>query len=803
MNFKPIISAATLLLCSPVATHAENDVTLTFNRTGTAASDVAVTVEGVGGATATLTSASHAFKATASNVTSAILCPNVNGNTGPTITMEFTVSGLPSTFKYNTVGLDIHALNGANGYQSPDDNKTRNFNVSIETGNSSSTLEEFGFLNNIDIAAGVGTTGNVHKVWDCEGSGMTSATDPLVIKLTITKGSANEGCFFGLSSIKFSDGNDSPVTPPDPIDPDPEPVDPFDPAAGKIYNIKWKNNTESYMTAVGSGMEIAAYNTSSMCFWQFIPTDNENCYYIRNTANGLYIGSCNMEPSSSSKVKLSATPVEYYVCLSASSYGENKGCYYLSSTDCANYNSETSQARCLNKDGASESIITWKTGLSNYGSYWTLVETENLYEVRPFEPAAQIGKNTYNYLILSGEGKALSHDMKWEKKTNAPEFKWYFVGSSNAEGGYQIVNADNHQPINDGSRYSVSTADNGLYAFTAPDDTPLTIDGVSAFNFRSFRNQLSSVLQLYTIPCGSTSTNFIKKMTIEATANTLYYPMPEIDGNEVTYPVASRPADKYTILSRDVLRLNADPFDVDIELNSNPTANLNCRLFMDWDCDGDFEDYVELEPARTMHATVTPTFVKDSGKCRMRLRISDNGLKDADDEIAGQAIDFMVQFSREASANVDPDVKVNDPVRGTASYDKATSTANAVAKGTSLFIAWNEGHRVIGTESTVNIAPSPFKRVLTAIFSPNLDLSGIETTITNSADGSVTITNHDKTVNVASDSDILHILAFDTTGALAARSAQSDTLWLGDLPAGIYIIKVITAKGVAAKKIIL
>ncbi len=65
----------------------------------------------------------------------------------------------------------------------------------------------------------------------------------------------------------------------------------------------------------------------------------------------------------------------------------------MSSTDCSGYDSETSGARCLNKDGASTSIITWTTGVSNVGSYWTLTESEDLYETRPFNPAEGCGKS--------------------------------------------------------------------------------------------------------------------------------------------------------------------------------------------------------------------------------------------------------------------------------------------------------------------------------------------------------------------------------------------------------------------------
>ena len=74
-------------------------ISLRFSRSATAASSVKVSVcdaagKSIDGATASLTS-SYAFKATGNAVTAAMLCPNVNGNTSPTITLTFKIDGLP------------------------------------------------------------------------------------------------------------------------------------------------------------------------------------------------------------------------------------------------------------------------------------------------------------------------------------------------------------------------------------------------------------------------------------------------------------------------------------------------------------------------------------------------------------------------------------------------------------------------------------------------------------------------------------------------------------------------------------
>ncbi|MDE5912777.1 MAG: hypothetical protein K2G81_03950, partial [Muribaculaceae bacterium] len=105
------------MMGATVTANSAEPVTLTFNRTGATASNVTVTVNGAPGASAELTSMSHSMKTSGSAISSAILCPDINGNTSPTITFQLTVSGLPADFSFNNVGLDIHALNGGGSYQ--------------------------------------------------------------------------------------------------------------------------------------------------------------------------------------------------------------------------------------------------------------------------------------------------------------------------------------------------------------------------------------------------------------------------------------------------------------------------------------------------------------------------------------------------------------------------------------------------------------------------------------------------------------------------------------------------------------
>ncbi|MDE7125093.1 MAG: hypothetical protein K2O12_01240, partial [Muribaculaceae bacterium] len=258
MRSKAFLAALTIAtaLAIPSTKAADNALELTFSRNGTTASSVTVNTSGVDGATATLVSASHSFRGTSGSTTSSIICPNVNGNTSPTITLEFSITGLAESFSITSIDFNIHALNGSDGYQDHNDNKKRLYNLSAHINGS-----PFGSLTEFDIADGVNPTGTTrNKLWNIQPATSLSATNPLTLRLTISAGSANEGCFFGLSSIRFNTGSEPPG--PDP-DPDPTPQ-------GDYYLIKWKANTSDYMQQSGDKFIVGDYSVSTSCFWELI-----------------------------------------------------------------------------------------------------------------------------------------------------------------------------------------------------------------------------------------------------------------------------------------------------------------------------------------------------------------------------------------------------------------------------------------------------------------------------------------------------------------------------------------------------
>ncbi len=188
-----------LAMIGLTASAQQSELKLTFDRSG---DNVTVNVSGVEGVTATVVSKSHDWKDL--NVTNAntILCPNVNGNTDPTITWALQLNGVPANYKLKGMGLDIHALNGGGNYQDPADNVARHWNVVVAQGET--TVANFA---DIEISQGSEagrTMNNNHKVHAVEVADAPATTDPMTLNFTVTKGSENKGCFFGLSEVTLT-----------------------------------------------------------------------------------------------------------------------------------------------------------------------------------------------------------------------------------------------------------------------------------------------------------------------------------------------------------------------------------------------------------------------------------------------------------------------------------------------------------------------------------------------------------------------------------------------------------------------
>ena len=207
---KLLLSMALALFCG--ATMAQNAVEFTFTRNDNGAT---VAVNGADGVTATIaaTSASNAWNTggAMANRTD-VLCPNTNTSAtseNSPITYTLTVDGLNTTV--TGVAFTHIAVNSGGNLQPSNDVDVRHCNFKLEmNGNATSTLSD----QNIWIPSGA-----TDKTIAFENLEVT-AQGTLTIKLTIYKGTSNNGCFYGLTKITLTHPEtESPETPEEPETP--------------------------------------------------------------------------------------------------------------------------------------------------------------------------------------------------------------------------------------------------------------------------------------------------------------------------------------------------------------------------------------------------------------------------------------------------------------------------------------------------------------------------------------------------------------------------------------------------------
>ena len=191
---KLLLSIALVLFAG--ATMAQNAVEFTFTRNGNGAT---VAVNGAEGVTATLaaTSPSNAWNtggAMASRTD--VLCPNTNTSAtseGSPITYTLTVEGLSTTV--TGVAFTHVAVNSGGNLQPSNDVDVRHCNFKLEVNG-----EAAGALTDQNIWIPADATDKTIAFNDLE----IAANGTLTIKLTLYKGTTNNGCFYGLTKITLT-----------------------------------------------------------------------------------------------------------------------------------------------------------------------------------------------------------------------------------------------------------------------------------------------------------------------------------------------------------------------------------------------------------------------------------------------------------------------------------------------------------------------------------------------------------------------------------------------------------------------
>lgn len=578
------------------------------------------------------------------------------------------------------------------------------------------------------------------------------------------------------------------------------------PEAGKVYRILSKQYAGKYICEEADGtLVVGDLDNSLRQFWEFVPTGADQTYYIQNKVTGHYIQSCNGTDSNQSIMHTGTTAVPYYVGVRES--GANQGYVWFSSTDCADYNNQNATPHGLNKDGASSNIIIWKAGSGNNGSHWSLVETVYAYGIQPFTVSPAIGQPSALYHLVA-DGKYIDADLKLAEPSEEKHLNWYFIGEGNGAGGYQLVNESKGEPLltlSGTDRWIVNEDINtSSYYFTSAANSSERLDaeGKSLITFKAARSSFARNNQIYDLPCGKLANSmYVSSASIvgDAALHTLTYPIRLQTGlvkSSTQQTIAPTSWYKLNVLDKPTLRKGRS-CDLTLKLCKDLVGGEGVYVYFDWNRDGVFETMYALTPARTMTQEVLVPADASTGTGRMRVRVTYNGLEDADAEVQGQCIDFAMDVVEDDGHEFTASVSPNDPIRGTTEIKGDTAVATPL--GNATFICWKEGKRYAAVSKNYRFGTLTHDLHLTGIFAADAQdpygdlLTGIDQTQVVDLTEAVEISIANSEIRVKTDAPLYGICLYNTEGRLVKQTKEAVISTEGLAPA-VYIVRAITAK---------
>lgn len=601
-------------------------------------------------------------------------------------------------------------------------------------------------------------------------------------------------------------------------------------SADKYYAINRMNMDGAFMVENNAGLlYTTTFNDKERVFWKLIPTGKENCYYVQNATTGRYVQST--KQNASAQIPMGSTPVEIQIGKDTQAGATTNGAsfYYFCSTDQSNI---PSGALGLNLNGsqAGANVVAWSAASGSQNSYWTVSETEYTYEpqIVPLVESMDDINEASKYALVAQNGQWIAAEngtLALTEKGTDVEFAWAFVGTSNKNEGIYLVNMSDPTKVltvNTDGTYGFADPENGTRWFAAEKETAegttvltfvpyaqkdeadvsyLTVGGVSEFVLGNYRNAYSLTAQVYSLPCGVLDQGYLTKLDIAG----------EQVLKELNYAASAKPSDYYNLYTVEKATVaRGENFNLTATV-ANMDENITAYVYFDWNRDGLFEtaysydkDQIEAEIAVPDDAVL--------GKSRMRVRITNNGLSDAEDDAVGSIYDFIVNIA-EPQEKRTITVQPNDPERGTAEilvgeepvqsyacgYGEEV-TVSAVPVGRLEFISWKDNRTVVSTEREYTFTVTE-NADLVACFSPNstlsTDIQGMNVAQNNFV---YEIVQGAQDIQVVTDADVKMVYVFAADGTQVRKSTGKKVSVAG-LSQGTYIIKVITSAGGGSKKI--
>lgn len=596
----------------------------------------------------------------------------------------------------------------------------------------------------------------------------------------------------------------------------------------KYYIINRMNVEAAHMMETNDGkLSTSAFVNTARVYWKLIPTANEGCYYVQNAVTGRYIQSS--KQALSSQIPMGSNPVEFKIAKDLTSGANTNGFYYFCSTDQTNI---PAGAIGLNYDGnASKNVVAWYAKSGDMNSYWRIRETEFDYEpqilplVESMDEVASAGK----YALAAADGRWMTTEngtITLTDKGTDSRFAWCFVGTSNKNEGIYMVNMANPDQVltyNADGSYGFAEPESGTRWFAAEKEASdgsttltfvpydqkdatdaafLTVDGVAEFVLANYRSGYSLATQIYFLPCGTLDEGYLTSLNVAG----------EQVQKELNYS-GSKPSDYYTLYTVEKATVSrGETFNLTATM-AGMSEETTAYVYFDWNRDGLFETMRTYQGGQIEDEINVP---EDAvvGKSRMRVRITNNALEDAEDDAVGSIYDFIVNIA-EPQAKRQISVRPNATDRGTAmilvgtdemtDYEAnygETLTVIAAPLNDLQFVCWKDNRTVVSTEAEYNFTVTE-NADLMACFTPNSTFeTGIQATEVDQENLIYQLVAGSDEIEVVTDADVKMVYVFAADGTLVAKSAAKKVS-VGGAVEGTYIVKVVTAAGDGSKKIVL
>lgn len=329
------------------------------------------------------------------------------------------------------------------------------------------------------------------------------------------------------------------------------------PEKGKVYVIHRFNNQDSYIYEKGNALNTAPKTNTNKQYWQFVPTEKANCYYIQNVTSKHYVQSSNTKESQ--QIKVGNTPVEFEIKQNTTEGAAPKGYYYMCSTDQTIDNTKDGTLG-LNYAGGQGQVVAYHIRYNRGNSYWDIQE--------------------------------------------------------------------------------------------------------SAYDYEE-RSEYSKRLGIYILPCGNKGEAYLKSLSITGENGNVT--------NALNYTASAQPNNYYNMVRTDSAEvIKGKTFNLKYEAEGM-TSDYTVTAYFDWDKDGVFESKQDFLNNKSGSAEITVPAEAAEGKSRMRIRVNDNGLDDADDDVNGATYDFQIFVTNDPTVT-----KVNNIVANNGTDATASSAAYGI-----------------------------------------------------------------------------------------------------------------------------